>query len=202
MRGYKATVDSPVCDLYRELYLLYPGTAFLSLTYPSLLKLPSEAKYILNTRDTPAMWWTSFTSTIAQSLYWRYRILTFPIPFLREQCTLALAIVNKWDTQGGGYSPQKYINHLQEVKEFIPKEKLLEFNVKQGWEPLCKFLEVEVPKEPFPHLNDTKEINAAFFGAQVMGGCVWIVGLAVVAGASWLAMTPPTFVKDLVTRFW
>ena len=34
-----------------------------------------------------------------------------------------------------------------------PKDKLLVYNVKQGWEPLCKFLEVKTPSEPFPHIN-------------------------------------------------
>lgn len=33
----------------------------------------------------------------------------------------------------------------------------LEFNVKQGWEPLCSFLGVDVPDVPFPRLNDKQE---------------------------------------------
>lgn len=36
---------------------------------------------------------------------------------------------------------------------------LLEFSVKQGWEPLCKFLEVPVPAEPFPRVNSTEEMT-------------------------------------------
>ena len=31
------------------------------------------------------------------------------------------------------------------------EEKLLFFNVKDGWEPLCKFLDLPTPKEPFPY---------------------------------------------------
>ena len=40
-------------------------------------------------------------------------------------------------------------NILQEA----PKDKLLVFNVKEGWEPLCKFLEKEIPDKPFPWKN-------------------------------------------------
>ena len=45
--------------------------------------------------------------------------------------------------------------NAQVVKE-VPKDRLLVFEVKEGWEPLCKFLGVPVPEEPFPNLNDTK----------------------------------------------
>ena len=34
-----------------------------------------------------------------------------------------------------------------------PKDKLLVFNVEQGWEPLCKFLEKDLPDKPFPWKN-------------------------------------------------
>ncbi|MGH2346345.1 MAG: sulfotransferase [Chloroflexota bacterium] len=36
------------------------------------------------------------------------------------------------------------------------------FDVKQGWEPLCRFLGAPVPDKPFPRLNDTE-----FFRARV-----------------------------------
>ena len=41
--------------------------------------------------------------------------------------------------------------HVATVKESLPEERLLVFDVREGWEPLCGFLGVE---EPFPHLND------------------------------------------------
>ena len=36
----------------------------------------------------------------------------------------------------------------------IPPEKLLVYNVAEGWEPLATLLGVEVPDEPFPKIND------------------------------------------------
>ena len=47
---------------------------------------------------------------------------------------------------------------MNEVKEVVPSERLLIFNVKEGWEPLCKFLNLPIPKVPFPQVNDTESM--------------------------------------------
>ena len=63
--------------------------------------------------------------------------------------------------------------------------------MKEGWEPLCKFLNKPIPDEPFPNINDRDQIKAAMnktlvfcYTAQllrllaVVGGCgtlVWLV---------------------------
>ena len=59
------------------------------------------------------------------------------------------------------YLVRRYHEHVAAVKAAIPADRLLCFEVTQGWEPLCEFLEVDVPSEPFPRINDaaaTKEI--------------------------------------------
>ena len=48
---------------------------------------------------------------------------------------------------------KKYREHNERVQAVIPKERLLIYNVKQGWKPLCKFLECDVPEEAFPREN-------------------------------------------------
>ena len=63
---------------------------------------------------------------------------------------------------GGLEESTKYYEEWnEEVKKCVPKERLLIFNVKQGWKPLCDFLEVPIPKDghPFPHVNETKEFQ-------------------------------------------
>ena len=40
--------------------------------------------------------------------------------------------------------------HMEEVMEFVPPERLLVYEAAQGWKPLCEFLGVEEPDEPFP----------------------------------------------------
>jgi Sulfotransferase domain len=44
-----------------------------------------------------------------------------------------------------------------EVKNAVPADRLLVWSVKEGWGPLCEFLELPVPEGPFPHLNDSTE---------------------------------------------
>ena len=53
-----------------------------------------------------------------------------------------------------------YLNIYKEARETIPKERLLEFKLEQGWEPLCKFLGNEIPTTPFPHINETTSFKA------------------------------------------
>ena len=58
-------------------------------------------------------------------------------------------------------------DHTEAVKAFVGEERLLVYNVKEGWEPLCSFLEVAVPTQPFPRLNQRegiKELATKLFG--------------------------------------
>ena len=47
----------------------------------------------------------------------------------------------------------QYRSHNAAVKALVPPSQLLVYRVGEGWEPLCHFLEVEVPDSPFPHEN-------------------------------------------------
>ena len=58
----------------------------------------------------------------------------------------AVRFFNEWNAQ---------------VKDVIPADRLLVFEVKEGWEPLCRFLDVPVPDCPFPRVNDTETMNKA-----------------------------------------
>jgi hypothetical protein len=54
------------------------------------------------------------------------------------------------------YAIETFERHNEEVKRHVPAENLLVYEVGEGWGPLCEFLGVEVPDEPFPHLNDSE----------------------------------------------
>jgi hypothetical protein len=65
-------------------------------------------------------------------------------------------------TMGGGWADKEtalaaYRRRTEEVKAAIPPERLLIFDVAEGWEPLCAFLGVPVPDTPFPRTNNTAE---------------------------------------------
>jgi len=148
--GYQATVDWPGCAFYADLMQVYPN-----------------AKVLLNVRD-PEKWYESVSSTIYQTSSGTSRS---PLAFLFSQVIMRLvpnarhirrmiqALI--WEKTFGGRFEDKahaiavFEQHIAEVKQRVPPEKLLVYDVKQGWDPLCAFLGVEVPKDtPFPHLND------------------------------------------------
>ena len=59
-----------------------------------------------------------------------------------------------------GYAISAFDRHNAEVEAVdVPADRLLVYEVKEGWGPLCEFLGVEVPDEPFPHLNDTADFK-------------------------------------------
>ena len=51
-----------------------------------------------------------------------------------------------------------YHKWVEEVKAHVPPERLLIFEAKDGWAPLCKFLNVPEPDEPYPRTNDTQQM--------------------------------------------
>lgn len=53
----------------------------------------------------------------------------------------------------GGSNIAAYRKHVAEVRATVPPERLVEYNVKQGWGPLCEMLDVRIPDEPFPFAN-------------------------------------------------
>ena len=55
----------------------------------------------------------------------------------------------------------------EEIKRIVPADRLLVWSVADGWEPLCEFLELPVPDQPFPRVNDSKQ-----FGERIVDGAL------------------------------
>jgi hypothetical protein len=131
--GYQATVDWPACSYYKELMQVYPA-----------------AKVLLTVRD-PEKWYESVCSTI-------YIVSRKNLPDSSHARMLNTLV---WEGTFDGkfedkdYAIAVFLRHIEEVKHHVPTEKLLVYDVKEGWEPLCAYLGVEVPTDtPFPRLND------------------------------------------------
>jgi hypothetical protein len=52
-----------------------------------------------------------------------------------------------------------YREHYELVKKVTPRERLLQFDLKDGWPPLCEFLGKPIPEVPFPWVNETKAVQ-------------------------------------------
>ncbi|PKX89090.1 sulfotransferase family protein [Aspergillus novofumigatus IBT 16806] len=136
--SYMATMDSPLGDFYAELAELYP-----------------DSLVILTTRDTDEQWWTSWNNTLGvfYGNDWRGRLLRALLLINWNDAALNQMCYNYaslWRSKYEGYGPHIHRLRELEVRRYIPTDRLLIFNVKEGWAPLCKFLEVEVPAQPFP----------------------------------------------------
>lgn len=149
--GYQSTVDWPGGYFYRELAEFYP-----------------EAKVLLSVRD-PEAWERSVRETVwavrnGESLI---RLLSSAQGCVDPQWRGFLSMIDGllWQGEGtfarGHSEPAQLIEamlrHNEAVKSAIPAERLLVWNVADGWEPLCEFLEVPVPGVPVPHINDRTE---------------------------------------------
>ena len=44
----------------------------------------------------------------------------------------------------------------------MPEDQLLDYQLSDGWEPLCELLGRDVPDTPFPHANSTEEFLSRF----------------------------------------
>ena len=81
-------------------------------------------------------------------------------------------------------------NWNEHVKQTVPEDSLLVFEVKQGWEPLCKFLNLPIPDESFPHVNDTSSMKFQLQLISVVShAIVYGIPSLLVAVISYIALT-------------
>ncbi|CAK1360307.1 uncharacterized protein RHO25_003616 [Cercospora beticola] len=155
-----ATTDTPTVIFYRELLEAYP-----------------EAKVILTVRDSPEAWVKSYQSTIGQYALAMRPPATFWGKFVKwafaPRDELGEGYFNrvvKWydmigilmrDLEKGTNedSVKYYTSYNEEIQRLVPKERLLVMNVKEGWKPLCDFLDVAKPEWAFPQVNSTEDFG-------------------------------------------
>lgn len=82
-----------------------------------------------------------------------------------------------------GLLQSRFCEHNEDVKRTVPPEKLLVFSVKEGWAPLCEFLDVPVPDEPFPHVNDRQSFKK-MYGAWGAAGNAIIAAVGAVGAVA------------------
>ncbi len=140
LEDYVATVD-------------WPGAAF----YEPLMQAFPDAKVLLSVRD-PRDWAESFQVLV--HFVGLARRLRF-VPSLGAFARLHDEIL--WRDLGDPRDRDACVRffeaHVEAVTARVPAERLLVYRVQEGWEPLCRFLEVEVPDEPFPHVNSRAELT-------------------------------------------
>ncbi len=175
---YEGAVDWPACTFYEELMERHP-----------------DAKVLLSVRD-PERWYESVRNTI-----YELSVIVPRHPLYRIGYTLVSLVVFRgsrnvnladeiiWEGTFDGrfedeaHAIEVFRRHNAEVRHRVPAERLLVYDVKSGWGPLCDFLGVEESDEPFPHMNDTAQMRRRLRGIQAISVTVLMTLTLSVAAA-------------------
>eukprot|EP00038_Savillea_parva_P010742 m.192462 g.192462 ORF g.192462 m.192462 type:complete len:258 (-) comp18648_c0_seq1:1219-1992(-) len=182
--GHTATCDQPAADFFAEQLRLYP-----------------DAKVVLTVRDTGAKWAASwkvlmrFIEVQERPFSLMYPTFIQWIPFMRAWkrmrgvmgTHLGLApgeLIRGWRDKRDpdAWLIEQYDAHNTLVRQTVPKEQLLVFNVKDGWGPLCEFLGKDVPDGPFPFVNESADLAWAT-NVMIVASYGWIPVVAIIVAS-------------------
>ncbi|KAH8724202.1 P-loop containing nucleoside triphosphate hydrolase protein [Phaeosphaeriaceae sp. PMI808] len=134
-----------------------------------LLQAYPDAKVILTNRAVEP-WLASMNATFFTKLWGPYtRILRI--------------IMTHWgrgNPSDRAALRQTYLDHYAHIRSVVPQSRLLEFESRQGWKPLCEFLGKETPNEEYPRSNDaasTVKIHGFLYWVRLVK-VVWMPSLA------------------------
>ena len=137
-RGYESAVDWPTAGFTPELAAAFPS-----------------AKFILTVRS-PESWAESYSETIGKVILMASQLP----PEMQDWLNMAGRVISNTGFPPGLSVPelaQAFRGHTGAVKAVIPPDRLLVYEIKEGWEPLCEFLGQPVPDEAFPRTNSRIE---------------------------------------------
>jgi len=168
-----------------------------SLFWKDLMRIYPNAKVLFTDRD-PVKWYQSVTNSILQVAhitegFWNLPIRVFASAFSNLDMAPYITRAPRRDSFGAKWSggmfgaveegedaaTQFYQEWKEDVLREVPKERLLVWHAKDGWGPLCAFLGVPEPDQPFPNVNDTPSMQKMvrkfkrirnLFWAVVVGG--------------------------------
>jgi hypothetical protein len=138
--GFRSVTDYPACTYWRELAAHYP-----------------QAKFVLTTRD-PDSWFDSVSETIFAP---RMLATLEGTPAERMMQGAIYDAFKGGSMQDRAFMTGWYVRRNEAVIAALPPERLLVFHPKEGWEPLCAFLDEPVPDCPFPRVNSRDELGSA-----------------------------------------
>ncbi|KAI7883572.1 hypothetical protein K492DRAFT_235361 [Lichtheimia hyalospora FSU 10163] len=165
-RNYDAAVDWPTCVFYKELMQYYPDSKVILVvrspeswyksvqrTILPLVRLSRKFKDRMlpdHVKQVRALWLQSFIykneqQKVPMDIQEVYRLLFDPVAMR-----------------------QMYMDHIEDVKRTVPSERLLVMTLgHDGWDPLCQFLGVPVPKDlPYPCSNSSDDFSDIFWSAM------------------------------------
>ncbi|HJO93729.1 MAG TPA: sulfotransferase [Victivallales bacterium] len=138
LNNYDAILDLPGCLVIDKLINYYPN-----------------AKVILTIRN-PEEWYNSIINTIYPTVYMPVHNNIPIFEFIRKYFFDEFLKNSIKDKDKVIKVCEDYYN---KVRDIVPRKNLLEYNVTEGWKPLCEFLGYDIPQEVFPYKNTKKDFN-------------------------------------------
>ncbi|MBO6886113.1 MAG: hypothetical protein JJ869_21415 [Marivita sp.] len=144
--GFTSQVDFPGAAYWQDMRVAFP-----------------DAK-VIHTERPEDDWWASYSKTIGK-FFAHYKSLPVPPPLIELFGTMEILLV---DGVFGGLDRESsvaaYRRNNEKVRATVPADRLLVFTPTDGWEPLCRFLDVPIPATAFPRSNARDEFWAMFGG--------------------------------------
>ena len=166
LAGHESAVDWPASFYYRDLIEHYP-----------------KAKVLLSVRD-PEDWERSMRATVC--VHWEGDTVLHHLTSASAQVDPTWGAYidlmhEMWKSRGAFRPDGRFLDrvadmlerHTAAVTQAVPEERLLKWDVNEGWEPLCAFLGVDVPQAPLPKLNDSRTYVARATGMSLRWLTEW-----------------------------
>ncbi|WP_104105217.1 sulfotransferase family protein [Nocardioides sp. 616] len=138
LAGYAAGVDTPFSTCWRDLAAAYP-----------------QAPVLLSRRESAEVWHRSMEPTVLARTRDTLAGGNPADPLVALFGSIFTGVLGDLDDPAEVMAG--YERHLARVRAEIAPERLVEWQPGDGWEPLCRALDVPVPDEPFPHENSTAD---------------------------------------------
>jgi len=181
--GLSAGVDYPMSLFWRQLMDVFP-----------------DAKVLFTDRD-PVKWYESVTNTVFKIVQFGKGLVNLPLRAVmpRMDCGSKLPYYPYPGEMGEKHprgmfgaiegGQEEAVKFYKDLKEFVikevPEERLLVWHAREGWAPLCRFLGVPEPSEPFPNTNDTASMLKRINAMRTFRNVVWAVMAGVVGGGAY-----------------
>ncbi|WP_027133249.1 sulfotransferase family protein [Geminicoccus roseus] len=152
--GYTAQIDWPGAAAWYELSMAFP-----------------RAK-VIHTERPAEEWWNSFRATTGKLL------AVHPTIPMSQHGRRVMAMLEQWIVEplfGGDPLDREraitaYQRNNQRVRDLVRADRLLVLSPGDGWDPLCRFLQVPPPGTPFPRSHARAEFWAPYGGEPALAG--------------------------------
>ncbi len=132
LKDYNATLDAPAAYFWPELSRVFPDALIL-------LSIRSEES-----------WWRSASQTVMKT----EGMVSPEWDAMNNAMRASRFATTRSDKQSMIHG---FRQHNERVRAEADPDRLLEWTIGDGWEPLCSALNVPIPDQPFPHTNSTEE---------------------------------------------